>query len=229
MTFESNYSFVIWDGKSKGSFNNILRAFENNKKFYSELFDGDFIISDEGKSWIEKNLKYCLNKTDNNLSESLRIFDLLFRTLSDNFLVKVDRASMANALEVRSPFLDYRFAEFSQKIPNEFKVDFFKTKKLMREIIKDILPNEIVNRGKGGFEPPLDKWILSEKYDGILKNGIAILEDIGLEQLVKFYKTKIFISNKKFVKPKVKENNKLYTIYKIRLFLFAKWWDRWVM
>ena len=32
MTFESNYSFVIWDGKSKGSFNNILRAFENNKK-----------------------------------------------------------------------------------------------------------------------------------------------------------------------------------------------------
>ena len=206
-----------------------LSLIENNKKFYSELFDGDFIISDEGKSWIEKNLKYCLNKTDNNLSESLRIFDLLFRTLSDNFLVKVDRASMANALEVRSPFLDYRFAEFSQKIPNEFKVDFFKTKKLMREIIKDILPNEIVNRGKGGFEPPLDKWILSEKYNGILKNGIAILEDIGLEQLVKFYKTKIFISNKKFVKPKVKENNKLYTIYKIRLFLFAKWWDRWVM
>ncbi|UXM85399.1 asparagine synthase (glutamine-hydrolyzing) [Methanococcus aeolicus] len=205
-----------------------LSMIENNEKFYSKLFDGDFIISDKGKNWIEKNLKYCLTNTNNNLSESVRIFDLLFRTLSDNFLVKVDRASMANALEVRSPFLDYRFAEFSQKIPNEFKVDFFKTKKLMREIIKDILPDEVVNRGKGGFEPPLDKWILNEKYDIILENGIAILEDIGLEQLVKFYKTKIFISNKKFVKPKVMKNNKLYTIYKIRLFLFAKWWDKWI-
>ncbi len=205
-----------------------LSLIENNEKFYSELFDGDFIISDEGKNWVEKNLKYCLNNTNDNLPESVRIFDLLFRTLSDNFLVKVDRASMANALEVRSPFLDYRFAEFGQKIPNEFKVDFFKTKKLMREIIKDILPDEVVNRGKGGFEPPLDKWILNEKYDIILENGIAILEDIGLEYLVEFYKTKIFISNKKFVKSKVMKNNKLYTIYKIRLFLFAKWWDRWI-
>ncbi len=195
-----------------------LSLIENNEKFYSELFDGDFIISDSGKNWIENNLKYCLTKTNNNLSESIRVFDLLFRTLSDNFLVKVDRASMANALEVRSPFLDYRFAEFSQKIPNEFKVDFFKTKKLMREIIKDILPNEVVNRGKGGFEPPLDKWILDEKYSDILDNGIAILEELNFNELVRFYKYKV-----------LKKDDKLYNIYKIRLFLFAKWWDKWVM
>ena len=202
----------------------------NGEKFYSELLGGKFIIGKKGKTWIENNLKYCLNKTNNDLSEAIRIFDLLFRTLSDNFLVKVDRASMANALEVRSPFLDYRFAEFSQKIPNEFKVDFFKTKKLMRELIKDILPDEIVNRRKGGFEPPLDKWILNEKYDDILDNGIAILEDVGLEHLVKFYKTKIFMPNQRFVKPTlVKKNNKLYNIYKIKLFLFVKWWEKWIM
>jgi asparagine synthase (glutamine-hydrolysing) len=80
------------------------------------------------------------------------------------------------------------------------------------------LLDEIVNRGKGGFEPPLDKWILNEKYGSILDNGIAILEDVGLEHLVKFYKTKI-----------LKKNNKLYNIYKIRLFLFVKWWKKWIM
>ncbi|AEH06051.1 asparagine synthase (glutamine-hydrolyzing) [Methanothermococcus okinawensis] len=204
-----------------------LSLIKNYEKFYSELLDGDFIISSNGKIWIEKNLKYCLNKTNSQLSESIRVFDLLFRTLSDNFLVKVDRASMANALEVRSPFLDYRFAEFSQKIPNEYKVDFFKTKKLMRKIIKDILPDEIVNRGKGGFEPPLDKWILDDKYRGFLENGLNILEALGLKSLAKFYKNKIFGLNQKYIKNAIKDN-KICSIYKIRLFLFAKWWERWI-
>ncbi|MFU8652421.1 asparagine synthase (glutamine-hydrolyzing) [Methanotorris formicicus] len=194
-----------------------LSLIENNEKFYSKLFDGKFMISNRGKIWVEEHLKYSLNKTNNNLPESIRVFDLLFRTLSDNFLVKVDRASMANALEVRSPFLDYRFAEFSQKIPNEWKVDFFKTKKLMREIVKDILPEEILNRGKGGFEPPLDKWILKRKYKNILDDGIRILEELNFKDLVEFYKNDALVGN-----------NKLHNIYKIRLFLFTKWWERWI-
>ena len=195
-----------------------LSLINDNKQFYSKLFNGNFIITNNGKKWSEKKLNYCLNNSKNNLSESIRLYDLLYRTLSDNFLVKIDRVSMANGLEVRSPFLDYRFAEFTQKIPTKWKVDFFKTKKIMREIIKDILPSEVVNREKCGFEPPLDKWILNEKYRDVLGKGIALLEDIRLEQLVKFYKTKIFISD-----------SKLYSIYKIRLFLFAKWWDRWII
>ncbi len=194
-----------------------LSLIENYEGFYSKLFNGRFIITKEGKSWVEKNLKYCLNKTNNNLSESIRVFDLLFRTLADNFLVKVDRASMANALEVRSPFLDYRFAEFSQKIPTEWKVNFFKTKKLMREIIKDILPEDILSKGKGGFEPPLDKWILKEKYMVVLDKGINILKELNFNDLAEFYKNEV-----------LKKDNKLYNIYKIRLFLFTKWWERWI-
>jgi asparagine synthase (glutamine-hydrolysing) len=194
-----------------------ISLIENDEEFYSKLFNGRFIISDKGKSWIEKNLKYCLNKADNNLSESIRMFDLLFRTLSDNFLVKVDRASMANALEVRSPFLDYRFAEFSQKIPTEWKVDFFKTKKLMREIVKDILPKEIVNRGKQGFTPPLANWILKEKYLNEIFEKVEILKEIDYG-LYKFFKEKVF---------KYKEQ-RLYREYLVRLFLFIRWWEKWI-
>ena len=54
MTFESNYSFVIWDGKSKGSFNNILRAFENNKKLK--------IYYEKEKRFLEKNIKPIVSK-----------------------------------------------------------------------------------------------------------------------------------------------------------------------
>jgi len=195
----------------------IKISFYDEYKFYSMLFDGNFILTEKSKNWIEENLKYCLKISNNNLVEAIRIFDLLFRTLSDHFLVKIDRASMANALEVRSPFLDYRFAEFSQKIPNEFKVDFFKTKKLMREIIKDILPDEIVNRGKGGFEPPLDRWILKNKYVETVKKRINLLEKIDRE-IYNFFQEKVFRNIEQ----------QIYKIYLIRAFIFIRWWERWI-
>jgi asparagine synthase (glutamine-hydrolysing) len=73
-------------------------------------------------------------------------YDLMFGTLGDNFLTKTDRASMSCALEIRSPFLDYRFVEFARKIPSKWKTNARKTKILMREIIRDIVPKSIVCR-----------------------------------------------------------------------------------
>jgi asparagine synthase (glutamine-hydrolysing) len=189
----------------------------NLEKFYAESIKKDMIKPKIYKKWSIEKVRYCLKKGKNHISEALRIFDLLFNTLPDNFLVKVDRASMANSLEVRSPFLDYRFAEFSQKVPKEWKVDFFKTKKLMREIIKDLLPEKIIKRGKQGFTPPLEEWILKEKYlNGIFKK-VEILKEVDYE-LYRFFKEKVF---------KNKEQ-RLYKIYLIRLFLFIKWWEKWI-
>ena len=110
-----------------------------------------------------------MNPGANNFADVLRLYDLLFNTLPDNYLEKVDRASMAYALEVRSPFLDYRFVEFSQRIPTELKVDLFKSKKLLKELTKGIVPDEIRHRSKKGFVPPLQDWILDERYAAFLK------------------------------------------------------------
>ncbi|ADG14107.1 asparagine synthase (glutamine-hydrolyzing) [Methanocaldococcus infernus ME] len=185
-------------------------------KFYSEAFESERISPKVFKNWSENNLKYSLRVSNNCFAEAIRVYDLLFNTLSDHFLVKVDRASMANALEVRSPFLDYRFAEFSQKIPIEWKVNLFKTKKLMREIIENYLPKEIVNRGKWGFTPPLEEWILKEKYLKEIENNLKVLKEIDKE-LYNFFKEKV-LKNK---------DQKIYKIYLIRLFIFIKWWERW--
>jgi len=83
-------------------------------------------------------------------------------TLADQNLVKVDRASMANSLEVRCPFLDKALIEFSAKIPYKSKIGRFKTKSLLREIAKDLLPKEIINLPKKGFGVPLKEWLGNE-------------------------------------------------------------------
>jgi asparagine synthase (glutamine-hydrolysing) len=79
--------------------------------------------------------------------------------LPDDYLVKVDRASMANGLEVRPPLLDHEFLELCATIPSEFKIRSGETKWLLRETAKSMLPPEILNRPKQGFEIPLDDWL----------------------------------------------------------------------
>jgi len=87
-----------------------------------------------------------LARNNGAFAQSVIDFDLFHNTLADNFLVKADRASMAHALEVRAPFLDWRFIAFTRKIPVARKATFAHSKILLRDIIRDIVPEAIVNR-----------------------------------------------------------------------------------
>ena len=78
--------------------------------------------------------------------------------LTGDFLVKVDRASMAASLEVRCPFLDQRLAEFATRIPVSWKWQNGKGKKILLDALGDRLPPELLTRGKMGFGVPLDQW-----------------------------------------------------------------------
>jgi asparagine synthase (glutamine-hydrolysing) len=84
--------------------------------------------------------------------------------LPDDILVKVDIASMANSLEVRSPFLDYRLVELSAKLPPAMKVQGTATKHILRKVLADLLPESILNRSKVGFGIPVDRWMRGELY-----------------------------------------------------------------
>ncbi|MBL8701853.1 MAG: asparagine synthase (glutamine-hydrolyzing) [Alphaproteobacteria bacterium] len=80
-------------------------------------------------------------------------------TLPGDMLVKVDRTSMANALEVRSPFLDQRVVEAAVAMPGAFKVADGVGKKILREAFADRLPAEVFTRPKRGFELPVAAWL----------------------------------------------------------------------
>ncbi len=82
--------------------------------------------------------------------------------LGDDLLVKVDRASMANSLEVRVPLLDHTCVEFVTRLPFEFKLDGLKTKYLLKKAASSYLPGNIINRRKKGFGIPVAKWIKGE-------------------------------------------------------------------
>lgn len=78
--------------------------------------------------------------------------------LPDDMLTKVDRMSMANSLEVRTPFLDYEVVDLAFSLPAEFKIDKSRQKKILKDTFSDMLPPEIFHRGKQGFEVPLLNW-----------------------------------------------------------------------
>jgi asparagine synthase (glutamine-hydrolysing) len=82
--------------------------------------------------------------------------------LACNCLEYADRMSMANSLEVRAPFTDYRLLEFAMQVPQRMKVRGATTKWITRQAMRDILPREVLTKKKMGFNPPLPQWINGE-------------------------------------------------------------------
>jgi asparagine synthase (glutamine-hydrolysing) len=85
-------------------------------------------------------------------------FDLRFGLLND-MLVKVDRMSMANSLEVRSPFLDHRLVEFVARLPPASKLRGWTGKAILRDAIGPDLPPQTLRKNKQGFAVPLREWL----------------------------------------------------------------------
>jgi len=79
--------------------------------------------------------------------------------LPDDFLTKVDRASMACGLEVRPPLVDHQLLELAFALPSEWKVRAGRGKWLLGELYRDRLPPDILQRPKQGFEIPTDRWL----------------------------------------------------------------------
>jgi asparagine synthase (glutamine-hydrolysing) len=85
--------------------------------------------------------------------------------LTDDGLVKVDRMSMAHALEVRCPLLDHRIIEMAARVPSRLKMHDGQTKVLLRRVSERRLPKEILSRPKRGFAPPVTRWLREDLRD----------------------------------------------------------------
>ena len=85
--------------------------------------------------------------------------------LPDDLLVKVDIASMAHALECRSPFLDHHVVELATALPYTQKVSGTTSKYILKEIYRRMIPPQIASRRKMGFSIPLDHWFRNELRD----------------------------------------------------------------
>ena len=101
--------------------------------------------------------------------------------LSDDILTKVDRASMATSLEVRSPFLDVNLAEFANQLPSKLKLKRWTRKYILKKALRSRLPVDIIKRSKKGFGVPLAKWFRKELKPILLEAfDLRILMSQGL-------------------------------------------------
>jgi asparagine synthase (glutamine-hydrolysing) len=96
--------------------------------------------------------------------------------LPDDLLVKADKMTMANSLELRVPLLDHKVLEFAATLPAEYKVRGKETKRVLKAAFSKALPQEILTRKKAGFPVPYDSWLrgeLSGRVRDVLLSGQA--------------------------------------------------------
>ena len=137
---------------------NIL-DYDDNEQFYKKLniIDNDFTnqFLNTKESFFSKYNNLCL-------LESVQKNDI-DHYLSNDILTKVDRSSMLNSLEVRSPFLNHLLAEKIMKIPSSFKLKNNKLKIILKDILEKYIPKSYFNRPKMGFAIPLESWFSDQK------------------------------------------------------------------
>ncbi len=142
--------------------------------------------------------KHELLKGINDDFNSLLFTDVQL-VLQNDMLVKTDSMSMANSLEVRVPLMDYRLVNFLFSLPTEYKITADSQKRILREAVAHLLPEEILTRKKHGFEVPLLKWFktgLRDKIETVWLNDTYIEEQgIFNPSAIKALKQQLFSNN----------------------------------
>lgn len=125
--------------------------------FLSRLLSDSLKSQLKGYDSADHTLRYYdTANTEDHLSKIL--YTDLKSYLPGDILVKVDRMSMANSLEVRAPLLDHKVIEFAARIPSFMKIKGNEKKIILKKAFNKILPSDLMKRKKQGFEVPLGKW-----------------------------------------------------------------------
>ena len=142
-------------------------------------------------------LKY-ISITGNDSMNDVLLSDMHL-VLTNDMLAKVDMMSMANSLEVRVPFLDHDVVNLVFSLPDSFKIDKTQRKKILKDTFRHLLPPELYNRPKQGFEVPLLSWFRSELKETILNKWLEneFIRDQGVfsPKVINNLKKKLFSSN----------------------------------
>jgi asparagine synthase (glutamine-hydrolysing) len=163
-----NLLFMIKDLVSIGSRRSRLNLFYRIKGLLYKLKRSAplKIHIDKNTYFSNKELKSIFKKEINseNIDQDRQSLDDIMRFDVKNYmpgdiLTKIDRASMAVGLELRSPFLDVDFASFCLSLPSRLKINGKEDKIILREAFKNDWPEEIRNREKQGFGAPIKEWL----------------------------------------------------------------------
>jgi asparagine synthase (glutamine-hydrolysing) len=139
--------------------------------------------------------------------------------MMDQVLVKVDRASMMHALEVRAPFLDTRVVDLANHMPTAFKFKGLERKYILKKLMEGKLPHDIIYRKKKGFGIPIGPWMRNE-----LKPLLdELLSPASLERTGLFEAEYVQALVRTHAEGKRDNRKQLWT-----LLVFMLWWRKWM-
>ena len=154
-----------------------------------------------------------------NIQDAMQYIDMK-TYLPGDILVKVDRASMACGLEIRSPFLDHQVIEYSLKnLTNKEKIQKGKGKFILRKILSKYLPDRLINRPKMGFGVPLASWLRNDLKEWMLDT----LNEKRINEQGLFNFKKI---NNLMTAHLDQSHNYHYELWQI--LMFQSWYDKWM-
>jgi asparagine synthase (glutamine-hydrolysing) len=133
----------------------------------------DWLYSDGFAQCVNKNLSIrvlrdCMGNTDGygTLSKMLYVDTKMW--LTDDLLVKADKMTMANSIELRVPLLDHKVLEFAARLPENHKVRGFTTKFIAKKVLEQRVPKPILNRRKTGFPVPYASWLRTDMREWLV-------------------------------------------------------------
>lgn len=143
------------------------------------------------------------------------------QVLVNDMLTKVDSMSMANSLEVRTPFLDHNLVNFAFQLPPQFKVNKKGRKMILKDAFRKDLPSELYIRNKMGFEIPLLEWFRNDLksfiFDELLAEKFIETQGIFNIDIIKELKVKLFSNNPEDVHAQI-----------WALIVFQTWWKKYM-
>ena len=188
-------------------------------EIYSKLISSNRLLDLLKENNFNKKVSFNQEYEAYSFMENMQLHDIENYLVGD-ILVKVDRASMSNSLEIRSPFLDRRVVEYSLKNCRPFhKIKNKQGKHILRKILKEYLPEKLFNRPKMGFGVPIDTLLNQQ-----------------LNKKLKYFSSSEFIKNQNlFQKSKVDNFFRDYNKKGSNLhpemwnfFIFQSWYSKWM-
>lgn len=183
---------------------------------YAEVYRslGMFCYSMEGTEKFDR-MRLAQQQPDGNLLYNkergvLAYSDYDMKTFMNAVNMKVDRATMRCSLELRSPIMDYRVAEYSRLLPYEYQNGKYGLKTILKDILYERVPPKLLDRPKRGFVPPTKDW-----FRGVRKEDF--LETVTKERLEVLFPeidaVKYLTARDKFLSGKIENSRMFFSIY----------------
>ena len=129
-----------------------------------ETYSAGFASTIDRERSLEPVRRLQAKVRDRNKLDAMLYIDTM-TWLPDELLIKADKMTMANSVELRVPFLDHKVLEFAMSLPSSFKLNGFKTKYILKQALSKKIPVEIRDRKKAGFPVPYEAWLRNDLKD----------------------------------------------------------------